>query len=93
MKKIAILLLLIFTTVQAVPGLFSLFSPDIPVFVVDELQGEDKTEAEKKNKKDFACFTSLSAGYSHKLNTVFHLAEKIHPSPCLEKLTPPPNFS
>lgn len=92
MKKIAAILLFLFALVQAGPAVYSLFSETSTVFVTDEEKSEDKSESEKKDKKDFIAYTTISGEFSHLINTAFHLAEKIHPSPCLEKLTPPPNF-
>lgn len=92
MKKIATLLLFLFTLVQAGPALSALFTNEAVVFIVDEDKNSDKTETEKKEKKEYAANFLLINKFSQKINTAFHLAEKIHPSPCLEKLTPPPNF-
>lgn len=92
MRKIAVILFLVFAAVQVAPAVCSFFSPSTSVFMVDEEKGEDKNESEKKSKKDYAAFASYTTEFSHKLNTAFLLAEKIQPSPCLEKLTPPPNF-
>jgi len=92
MKKAAAILLFLFAFIQAGPAVCSLFSETSSVFVIDEEKGEDKTESEKKDKKDFTAFTRIAGSFSHDVNTAIHLAEKIHPFPCLEKLTPPPNF-
>lgn len=92
MKKIAVILFLVFAAVQVAPALCSLFSQATSVFMVDEEKSEDKNESEKKTKKDYTAFADYTTGFSHKLNTAFLLAEKILSSPCLEKLTPPPNF-
>lgn len=93
MKKMAFLLFMVFATVQLAPVAMAFFTDEISVFIADEEKGEDKgTTTDKKEKKDYPDFSSQSATLTHKLNTAFHLAEKIHPSPCLEKVTPPPNF-
>jgi hypothetical protein len=92
MKKIAAIFLFLFALVQVGPVIYSLFSETNSVFVLDEERSEDKTEAEKKDKKDFTAFTRISGCFSHDVNTAIHLSEKIRPFPCLEKLTPPPNF-
>jgi hypothetical protein len=92
MKKIAAILLFLFALVQAGPVICSLFSETCSVFVMDEEKSEEKDENEKKEKKKFTAFTGISGHFSHEINTAFHLAEQIQPSPCLEKLTPPPNF-
>ena len=92
MKKIAAILLFLFALVQAGPAVASLFTETHSVFVMDEEKSEDKTEWEKKDKKDCTAFARISCWFSHAINTAFHLAEKIQAFPCLEKLTPPPNF-
>ena len=92
MKKIAILLLFLFTLVQAGPAVSAFFSEEAFVFIVDEDKTSDKAETEKKEKKDFTVTGILHYEFSHKINTAFHLAEKTYAAPCLEKLIPPPNF-
>lgn len=93
MRKTAFILFLLFAFVQAAPAVTALFSDSVPVFMVDEEKADDKTETDQKLKKDYTVFTHQLAGFSRKLNTAFHLAEKILASPCIEKNTPPPNFS
>lgn len=94
MKKIAIFILFVFTLVQVVPALQSLFKVNSGiVFTMDEEKSDEKTETnEKKEKKDYSSLSLLVKAASAKVNISFHLAEKIFTSPCLEKLTPPPNF-
>jgi hypothetical protein len=93
MKKIAAILLFLFALVQAGPVICSLYSETSSVFVMDKEKSEDnKDETEKKDKKNFTAFTGISGHFSHEINTAFRLAEQILPFPCLEKLTPPPNF-
>lgn len=94
MNRIAILILFIFSFVQALPAMQSLFNLENGiVFNIDEEKGDEKTETnEKKEKKDYSSLTFFVKAVSAKANISFHLAEKIHPSPCMEKLTPPPNF-
>jgi hypothetical protein len=60
--------------------------------VADEEKESEKNQSDKKDKKDFILFATFSFGFSDKIDTAFRLAEKIQPSPCLEKPTPPPNF-
>ena len=63
------------------------------VFIAEEKNGEEKNEsAENKDQKYLSQFSTISEECSCDLNIAFHLAEKIYTSPCLEKLTPPPNF-
>ena len=92
MKKIAIILLFIFALVQVVPAVSSLFTPSSTVLVIDEEKGDQKPETEKKDKKDYSTISFCSENLSNLINIAFHQAEKIYPSPCLEKPTPPPNF-
>ena len=95
MKKIATILVLIFFLVQVMPVVSSLFSLQTVAFMVDEEKIPEKTDtAETKDPKNFVVtYNSYNEKISQKINTAFHLAEKIELSPCLEKLTPPPNFS
>lgn len=92
MKKIAILFLFLFTLVQAAPAISSFFTSSATVFIADEEKGDHKLETEKKENKEKITSPDYSFSFSNKLSTCFHLSEMIHPSPCLEKLTPPPNF-
>lgn len=92
MKKTAFIFLFIFTLVQALPVVNALFNDSTIVLLIDEEKGEDKKETEIKDKKEFGHYALASSGYSQKMNTAIHIAEAILPSPCLEKLTPPPNF-
>ncbi len=93
MKKIATILLLIFTFSQATPVLAGVFSDYSFVLIAEEENKADKSETEKKEKKVYPGIIYTVRNLSQKINTAFHEAEKIHPHPCLEKLTPPPNFS
>lgn len=93
MRKIAVIFLVMFSLVQAGPAVTALFSPSVPVFLVDEEKADEKTETEQKLKKDFTVFADHVSALSRQLNTAFHLAEKILAAPCIEKNTPPPNFS
>ena len=93
MKKITFIFLLLFSLVQVVPAFIVHGIDTVSVFIADEKNGEEKNEsAENKDQKYFTQFTNISNEFSHDLNTAFHVAEKIYTSPCLEKLTPPPNF-
>lgn len=93
MRKIAVILFLLFAFVQAGPAIAALFTPAVPVFIVDEEKADDKTETEQKLKKDYTVFAEHAAIFSRQLNIALHLAEKILASPCIEKNSPPPNFS
>ena len=92
MKKTAAILLFIFTLVQVIPAVSSLFSTTNVVFVMDEEKGDERTEAEKKEKKENFTVSFGAEILSQHIDIAFHESEKIYPSPCLEKLTPPPNF-
>jgi hypothetical protein len=92
MKKVAFIFLVVFTLVQALPVVNVLFNDSTIVLLIDEEKGEDKKETELKDKKEFSHYALTSTGYSEKMNTAIHIAEAILPCPCLEKLTPPPNF-
>lgn len=93
MKKIAFLLLLIFAAVQVLPAVKAVLSDTTSVFIADEEKSEEKgTSSDNKAKKYITVFVSQSLELNNQIRTAFHLVEKIDPSPCLEKLTPPPNF-
>ena len=92
MRKIATILLIIFALVQAGPAVSALFSNSTTVFIVDEEKSEENIEKIKSNKKGPLFVIENSLELSHQISIALHLAEKIQASPCLEKLTPPPNF-
>ncbi len=92
MKKIAAILLFLFALVQAGPAVSALFSNSTIVFMVDEEKSEEKIEEIKKDKKEVPFVSKQSLELTHQISTALHVAEKIQAFPCLEKLTPPPNF-
>ena len=94
MKRIAFILLVIFSLVQAGPAIASLLNPDTVVFMVDEEKNEDKQNEDHKkdNKKDCIRQSLQSAGITRQSALAVLRSEKIHPSPCIEKVAPPPNF-
>ena len=94
MKKIAWLILMLFATVQVVPGLQSFFNDSSAVLLnIDEEKSSEKSLSEElKEKKDYASYQSLVSLYTQKLNTAFHVADDILQAPFIEKLNPPPNF-
>jgi hypothetical protein len=92
MKKIASILLILFALVQAGPAITSLFSTSSVVFMVDEEKSDEKIEDSKKTKKEVSFLAHQCIEFSHQISTALHAAEKIQAPPCLEKLTPPPNF-
>ena len=87
-------MLIIFSLIQVGPAMQSLFCEQKGcIFSIDEEKMAEKTNTdEKKHKKDYSGLSSLLIVQSVKTNVAFHLAEKILPFPCLEKLTPPPNL-
>lgn len=94
MKKIALFILLLFGTVQAVPGLKAIFSDRTSsvIFNVDEDKNGEKTaDSSKKISKEYSDYQHLSQILSLRLHIAFQLTEKILPAPCLERFIPPPN--
>ncbi len=94
MKKIALFILLLFATVQVIPGLKAMFSDRISsvIFNVDEDKNGEKTaDSIKKITKEYPDYQQLSAILSLRLRIAFQLTEQILPAPSLERLTPPPN--
>ncbi|HPH31920.1 MAG TPA: hypothetical protein PLB49_08715 [Chitinophagaceae bacterium] len=95
MKKIALFILLLFATVQVIPGMQALFSDrnGSVIFNVDEEKNGEKTvDTSQKINKEYSDYCQLSAILSQRLLTAFHLSEQILPAPSLERLTPPPNY-
>ena len=92
MKKIVAILLFLFALVQAGPAVTALFSSSTTVFMADEEKGDEKIEETKKDKKETSFVAYHSLEFSHQISTALHVAEKIQAAPCLEELTPPPNF-
>jgi len=94
MKKIAIFILIVFTAVQVLPAMRCFFNDGKTiVFTVDEEKNNGQIGADDhKEKKDYASPFDWSKGPGCRIITTSHLKESIFPSPCLEKLTPPPNF-
>lgn len=93
MKKIAFFLLLLFATVYLVPSLQSFGETTaVALFNVDEEKTGDKGNTEEsKEKKYYSFFSHQNEAFSRIISTAIHLAEQIPSSPCMEKLTPPPN--
>lgn len=93
MNKITFIFLLLFSLVEVAPAFMAEHGDTTSVFIAEDKNGEEKNEsAENKDQKYFTQFSNISGAFSDDSNTVFHLAERIYTSPCLEKLTPPPNF-
>jgi hypothetical protein len=93
MRKIATILLVIFTLVQAGPLCCSLVTETTVIFMADEEKAPEKMDTEKKaEKKDYFSFHKMQLGYNHNINTAFLHAEHIKHPPCIELQTPPPDF-
>jgi hypothetical protein len=91
MKKTAFFILFLFITVQVLPTIQSLWGNDNAIVL--DISEEKKTEkSDIKSVKEFLPFYRISMDLSVKLLTQIHLAASILPSPCFEKLTPPPDF-
>lgn len=93
MRKIATILLVIFTLVQAGPICCSLFSETTAVFIADEEKAPETTETDKKtDKKDYIAFQNQLQGQALYIKTAFQHTENIQLPPYLEKLNPSPDF-
>ena len=92
MKKIALIFFVIFGLVQAGPAFASLVNPHHVIFMVDEEKHEDKSKSEKKEgKKELPRPYSLSGYHKKHASARQYMDEQILPSPCIEKVCPPPN--
>jgi archaellum component FlaF (FlaF/FlaG flagellin family) len=93
MRKIAAILLIIFSLVQAGQLYSSLFTETTTVFMADEEKSPEKMETEKKaDKKDYLSYNIMGLSFTRHTNTAFHNAENFKHPPCLEMQTPPPDF-
>ena len=94
MKRIALILLVIFSLVQAGPAISSLISPSTIIFMVDEEKNEDKHKEDnkKESKKVLLRQSILSASVNPQITLSDLSKERILPPPFLEKVSPPPNF-
>ncbi|MGB3006524.1 MAG: hypothetical protein WBC06_08455 [Chitinophagaceae bacterium] len=92
MKKIAALFLILFSLVQIASVINGLISDNAIVFIVDEEKGSKKSDSEKKEIKEKFILPSKSNEFLDKTILAFHLSERNHTNPCLEKETPPPNI-
>ncbi len=91
MKKIAFFILILFTVVQVLPTIQSIWGNDQAIVL--NISEEKKTDKDDlKSHKEFLSFYNINLDLSVKLLTQIHLAESIMPSPCFEKFTPPPDF-
>lgn len=93
MRKIATILLIIFTLVQAGPVCCTLFSETTAIFIADEEKAPEKSKTDKKaDNKDYINFQLQLLDQAGFINISFHHIENIQFPPYLEKLSPPPNF-
>lgn len=92
MRRKIIIMLFLFFLLQSGPVVSYFFSDSTYGLAIVEEEVEDHSEKGKKYNKDFIATAHSSMVFSHLAEVAFHLAEKIHHPPCLEKLSPPPNF-
>lgn len=91
MKKISFFILLLFTVVQTLPTIQSIWGNEQAIVL--DISEEKKTDKDdKKSFKEFISLYNINLDLTVKSLTQIHLAESIMPSPCFEKLTPPPDF-
>jgi flagellar basal body-associated protein FliL len=91
MKKIAFFILILFTVVQILPTVQSIWGNGQAIVL--DISEEKKTDKDdKKSTKEFISYFNISQNLTVNLLTQIHLAESIMPSPCFEKHTPPPDF-
>ena len=89
MKKIAVLLLFLFTLVQSGPVIKTVFTDSsITIFIVDEEKNVEKNE-EGKEDTSFVVYHFLEISLQR--SSALQLSEKINISPFVQKSTPPPN--
>jgi hypothetical protein len=91
MKKIAFFILILFAVLQVLPTIQSIWGDDQAI-VMDMNEEKKADKEDTKSNKEFLSYYNTSTDLSVKVNTQIHLAENILPSPCQEKLTPPPDF-
>lgn len=92
MKKIAFFILILFTVVQVLPTIQSIWgNAQAIVLDISEEKKTDKDDS-KSNKEFISFYYSINLDLSVKLLTQIQLAESIMPLPCFEKFTPPPDF-
>lgn len=94
MKKIALLLLVLFTAVQVVPAVQAWCDTGkVLVFNVDEEKHSGKQAPDDlKEKKFFADHFLQIRQLAVTIHASFQKDDAIPLSPCLEQLVPPPNF-
>lgn len=90
MKKIAVLLIFLFTLVQSGPSVKRLFTDSSTTFfIVDKEKNVEQPEEEKEDSS-FVIYHFLEISLQR--SSALHLPEKINISPFVKKPTPPPNF-
>lgn len=94
MKRIAAILLIIFTLVQAGPAVQTLVNPEkVSLFIVDEEKNNIKEDQAKSFKSfcsanNFAILLLAARPFNHLI-----VDEQLSISPYLGNHTPPPNYS
>jgi hypothetical protein len=94
-KKIAILILLLFVVSQVLPTAQTLVN-DTAIMLVDHAEEQKNSKDELKEKKEYKEYLVYSRPFSGAhtgLLLRWNNLENILPSPCVDKITPPPNFS
>jgi len=91
MKKTAFFILILFTVVQTLPTLQTIWGNNQAIVL--DISEEKKTDKDdSKSIKEFISFYNINQDLTVKLLTQIHLTESIMPSPCFERLTPPPDL-
>lgn len=84
----------LFVLVQLAPAVCTMLQMDTALFIVDEEKSPEKRSmVDGKDVKQCTPAIHYNDILENKLNTAYQLSEHIRVSPCLEKFTPPPNFS
>ena len=95
LKRIATILLVIFTLVQTVPAIQS-FAPDakVSLFNPDEEKSDkgDSAKSENKETKDYTFAPVHMSTIPGNGGVYASAGVTLHPSPYVENHTPPPNF-
>lgn len=95
MKKIAILILLLFVISQVLPTAQSLVN-DPAIILVDHAEEHKNSKDELKEKKEYKGYLVYNGPFqgAHTWDLLrWNSLENILPSPSVDKITPPPNFS
>lgn len=94
MKKIAIIILFLFTISHALPTAQSLLDGNT-IMLVDYTEEHKSSKEDLNEKKEYKEYITHNRNYiGLQLNSLKRLcfSEYILPAPSVDKLTPPPNF-